>query len=71
MQEKAIPTIFIELFTKLFGSKANLAMSLYMFSRSEPGKRLFAEIGIAFETAEGRQLLDEIIGVIKSETPQA
>ena len=67
MNEKKIPNFFIDLFTKIFGEKANLMMSLIMFSQSEPGKRLMEDIGGALETPEGRELLRELSNLLKGE----
>jgi hypothetical protein len=60
MDEKTFPGFFISLFTKIFGQNANLAMSIFMFFQSAPGKKLAADIKIAFATAEGKGLLAEI-----------
>ncbi len=60
MDELKFPDIFITLFTAIFGAKANLAMSLFMFSQSAPGRKLAEDIKAALGTPEGKGLLREI-----------
>lgn len=67
MEEKGIPNFFITLFTKIFGEKANLVMSIFMFSQSPPGKKLMIDIKEAFDTPEGKELLKELIAMCKEE----
>jgi len=60
MDELKFPDLFISLFTKIFGEKANLAMSIFMFSQSAPGRKLAADMKTAFATPEGKGLLAQI-----------
>ena len=46
-------------------------MSLIMFARSEPGKRLMEDIREAFETPEGKELLRELSNLLKGEGQNA
>ena len=55
MMEKSIPTFFIDLFSKIFGEKANLVMSIFMFSQSASGKKLISDIGEAFRDSRGER----------------
>jgi len=71
MNEKKIPIFFIDLFTKIFGEKANLMMSLIMFARSESGKRLMEDIRESFEQPEGKELLRELSNLLKGEGQNA
>jgi RNase P protein component len=61
------PSFFIQLFTKLFGEKANLFMSIFMFSQSETGKDLIFVIKKSFETPEGKELKRELMELMKDE----
>jgi hypothetical protein len=68
MMEKSIPTFFIDLFSKIFGEKANLVMSIFMFSQSASGKKLISDIGEAFKTPEGKELLKEVADLMKEKS---
>jgi len=68
MAELKFPDFFITLFTKIFGQKANLAISIFMFSQSLPGKKLTEDIKIAFTSPEGKRLLLEIKNALEEKS---
>lgn len=68
MDELKSPDFFISLFTKIFGQRANLAMSIFMFSQSAPGKKLAEDIKTALATPEGKGLLAEISKMLEEKS---
>lgn len=67
MDELKFPDFFIKICSSFLGEKTSLMVSIFMFTQTDVGKKLLKEVNDAFESPEGKKLLEQIEKILKIE----